>query len=252
MSSPRTSLPSEGDAFSASSITTPLSTLEDAANDIEEGAVRRRSLLYANGPGSLRIDDPQLKPESTSGAHKVTQTYPGRVVAGWGLLDPSAGGTAGTSTSSDAADTTRLEIEFDGGAGIDLSGSNIHGVLIHGDVVVTNVYDDGGSAVSNFFACVVALQILDDGGTWHHVPRTERWCHSISHSATQQIVNHGVAVATLITEDDLGVGTKVVAGARMVAAVKNLNTGTLPTGTLTADIASGRLSAITHTNSELP
>lgn len=243
MSDPRVSFPDVGDTLSGPTLWSIQDTITSAINDTEEGSLRRRSLYRANGPGSLRKFDSELKPQVSGATYTVTRAYPGwNTLANWQAIDITNGTTTATA-AADAADTTKLEVSLDGGTGVDLSGSDLVGVEVRADIIVNQIYDaDGSPAVNSSYGFAMAIQVLDGAGTWHHIARTERWCTGMTvNGPAIQRTHTCVAVATVVTEDDLGANTTIV-GVRVVGACRNLISGSI-TATVNADLESGRLYA---------
>jgi len=206
--------PEEGDAVVAADIQAEMTAGQGAVNDLEKESVRRRSLRAEHVP-SLTKQAGQQHLEAAAPPYYVTLTYPGwNTVAGWQRLDLAGGATVATLAAAQAPNTALMELTI---TTVDFGDVDVAGIEVRGSVDC-RLIDDSGAAVSGNYVLLIAVQVQDTTGAWHHIARSERPIHATINGAAQVNNQEDLALHVLVVTADLG-GAMLANGIRLVAAV---------------------------------
>lgn len=221
-----------GDPATAASLTNKLTGLQAAVNALPLNAVEQESLTRQHLPGVI-VGTPStvalnLTPEIVYDGRAANEPYPGwNTVAGWRPVNDVGGVAAGA--VGNTLQVTALNVS--------LATTRTIEVRAECEVVSIQPWDFGVPAAYSTVGpwrsfAVFALQYSNDGATWYHVPRSERYLDAESSDDSAAVAvadiadpqsNKRLKIRALIKSTDAG-------GAITVNYVRLVVTCWQPTG----------------------
>ena len=206
----------EGDAFSAASLNSRFTEIEDGLNDLVEDAIEPHALRSDHLPSMIpyaafnMVNGPYASLAGTS-PKNCTSAYPT-----WELVQNGAG-------------TANLECTFDAMTLVNnpTEAAQIGGVLVLVNVHVTNIYKNAvPSWVATWCPGIRIETRSAGGGLWTPLQHTERWDSGISSTnATSSGSRHfsDLAIRTLITAENVA---GAISGVRVRMSALDVSSGT--------------------------
>lgn len=233
----------EGDAFTAASLNSRFADVRTTLNALTRNNLRPRSLRDAhftlgviNGKNTIGNS---VTP-SIGAAHTYDNEYPGYNTDTF--ADPPTGSafpTVDAEWNVILGNATKARKTFTG-IELTMASSGVAGLLVLGNVEVEWYWSDGSTdsagnryAHDEKWAIATAIMYLDSAGTWHIIPRTERFLtqpvipeSNISSPGFGEYVRHfrDKPRRHLIVDADIIDGAGTIHGVQMVAAIVDLTT----------------------------
>lgn len=217
--------PSEGDAINVASLQSVLDDAEAAVNDLDDAAIAHRSLNAHNVPSQI-IWWGQVNKTLSPALHILDFPFPGEgTVPNWCRLDMT-GGTNTASDPTDTVDTDFIELEIDPAVSL----TTYAALLVFWSAQITMLSCDVPSPPTSKLNIlgVFQVQVLDGGGIWRAIQRSERAEFSAYSGGVH--INPGARVYghVAVVTGDLS-ANKTVQGVRLVAAPVRLGTASTST-----------------------
>ncbi len=216
-----------GDALTAASLTSRMSGMGTAINDLPLASVEPHSLtrqhlpsVIVGTPGTVALAN-AIASEAVFSSQVGAEPYPGwNTVAGWKVVND-----VGTATGANTLTVPSLNVALSTTVGLE--------VMAEIEIVDTTYWNFGGAALAGAAArsfrslAVFAIQYSNDAATWYHIPRTERYVHgetaddasNATGTIRQSVLQQGkrMTIWTLIRSTDAG-GAITVNHVRLVCS----------------------------------